>query len=970
MKTPPLIEPLEARIAPALTAASVSLGSLTGANGFSIHGAVDLDEAGTSVSAAGDVNGDGYDDVIVGARFANEGGSDRGAAYVIFGGEGGFPTTFDLTSLGERGYEIIGVADSDFTGQSVHAAGDVNGDGFDDLIVGAQYANEGGINRGVAYVIFGHAGLGPDVTLANLNGTDGFKLQGIADNDNAGRSVSAAGDVNHDGFDDILVGAPFAKEGGSGRGAAYVVFGRDVWNAAVSLGSLNGSNGFKIPGVADGQNMGNAVSSAGDVNGDGFDDILIGSFHAAGGGADRGAAYLIFGKHTGFTASFDVTTLNGTNGGVFNGVGDSDEAGASVNSAGDVNGDGYGDFVIGAPLSGGVNNVGSAYVVFGKSTPFAAANALGGLTGSNGFALIGTTKNTNTGTSVSGLGDLNGDGYGDLIVGADSVGGGTGAAYVVYGKASGFTQNFPLTTLDGLNGFSLTGIDLNDNAGRSVSGAGDVNHDGYADLIVGAPKAEAGGGSRGSAYVVFGGPSGTQVQPTISTDGKTATFTELDGDLVTVKITKGKLTSGQFDLLQPAGADGARFLQLFFGAAHQLSDVTITAKPTAAGGNGLVDLGLFKSDGFDLGTVKIGGNVESFVIGDGANATPAVKTLSVQSLGRSSLPAQDTDGPLAAGLNGKAGSLVVKGDVDGVYVTVGELSNLTIGGSLLGGLREYFGSIHSNANVGTVKIAHDVIGKGENTGAIVVAGKLKNLAIGGSILGGAGGHSGDIYVSNGLGAVTVGHDIVDGSIGGNKAIGKVTVGGSIRGTLPDKYSGITTQGPIGSVLVKGDIEGTTAAPVLLYGRGLDVAGSKTNLAIGAVTVLGSVSNAMILAGYDQDAVAVDGHSQIGKVTVGGDWTASSIAIGVKIGNAPDFLHYANADDALSAGGQSAAAARIASIVIKGAVHGTPGGNDHFGFVAHEIGALQIGAVKYKLTKGGGNDLLDLGATNDFSVREV
>ena len=165
------------------------------------------------------------------------------------------------------------------------AAGDVNGDGFGDLIVGGYGANEGGDNRGAAYVVFGKAGgFGMSVALSALNGSNGFKLSGIDDKDYAGFSVGAAGDVNGDGFGDLIVGADHADEGGTDRGAAYVVFGKAGGFGNLALSALDGTNGFKLPGVVDYDYLGTFVSAAGDVNGDGFGDLIVGAYTAAEGG--------------------------------------------------------------------------------------------------------------------------------------------------------------------------------------------------------------------------------------------------------------------------------------------------------------------------------------------------------------------------------------------------------------------------------------------------------------------------------------------------------------------------------------------------------------------------------------------------------------------------------------------------------------------------------------------------------------
>jgi hypothetical protein len=271
---------------------------LTDAN-VRIDGAAANEGAGVSVAAAGDVNGDGRDDVLVGAELvSNNGRLFSGSAYVVYGAAS--PVEVDLAALGARGFRIDGAAASDRAGWSVAAAGDVNGDGRDDVLVGAPFAsNNGRESSGSAYVVYGEQAADPaDVDLASLGGR-GFRIDGAPGDatggDHAGGSVAAAGDVNGDGRDDVLVGADSDGNNGPSSGSAYVVYGT-ANPVNVDLASL-GDRGFRIDGAAGGDRAGWSVAGVGDVNGDGRDDVVVGALNADNNGRmDSGSAYVVYGN--------------------------------------------------------------------------------------------------------------------------------------------------------------------------------------------------------------------------------------------------------------------------------------------------------------------------------------------------------------------------------------------------------------------------------------------------------------------------------------------------------------------------------------------------------------------------------------------------------------------------------------------------------------------------------------------------
>jgi hypothetical protein len=405
---------------------------------------------GHSVGTAGDVNGDGYADVIVGAYGYS---SFQGRVYVYYGGAGGLDATPAMTYTGET--------DSRF-GIPVGTAGDVNGDGYADVIIGAYTYNS---SQGRAYLYLGGAG--------GLGATSAVTYTGEAASNEFGRSVGTAGDVNGDGYSDIIVGADAYN---SYQGRVYVYLGgADGPGATPTVAPI---------GEAVSNHFGNAVGTAGDVNGDGYADVIIGAY---GYNYQQGRAYVYHGGAGGLSTTPAV---------VLTGQAASD-FGSAVGTAGDVNGDGYADVIIGA--YGYNSNQGRAYVYLGGA---------GGLSATPAVTLTGQATGNHFGWSVGTAGDVNGDGYADVIVGADGYNSNQGRAYVYHGGASGLGTTPAVT---------LTGEATSNHFGYSVGTAGDVNGDGYADVIVGAYGYNY---EQGRASVYLGGAGGLSTTPAVNYTGE------------------------------------------------------------------------------------------------------------------------------------------------------------------------------------------------------------------------------------------------------------------------------------------------------------------------------------------------------------------------------------------------------------------------------------------------------------------
>jgi Ca2+-binding RTX toxin-like protein len=489
--------------------AVIHLSTLTAAEGAVLPGVLTNGRAGHSVSTAGDLNGDGIDDFVVSAPYADYG--VNGAVYVVFGKTGNFNPLINLSTLdGTNGFRITSETNAVALGCHVDAAGDLNGDGVDDLIIGARRSSTAVNNGGAAYVVFGQTTpFAAELSVASLDGSNGFQIDGFQALGRLGDSVAGTGDINGDGFDDVAIGMAYGDSYGSGSGTTFVVFGTDQGHPAnLSAADLDGSNGFTIVGAQPGSRSGCSVAAAGDVNGDGWNDLLIGARLAAPGGVYRaGEAYLVYGDGDGFGSELHLAALTGATGMRMSGATAFNYAGSWVSGVGDINGDGLADFAVGA-VSVATSSAGAAYIVFGSDDGLPASLNLEALDGTNGFIVRGLSAGDLTGRASGPAGDLNGDGVDDLVLGARGTstnGAQSGSAYVIFGKTTAFAASFDLATLDGVVGFELRGVSFSDQAGWSVEGGGDFNNDGVEDLLVGAAFADPFGNSNaGAAYVIYG----------------------------------------------------------------------------------------------------------------------------------------------------------------------------------------------------------------------------------------------------------------------------------------------------------------------------------------------------------------------------------------------------------------------------------------------------------------------------------
>ncbi len=365
--------------------AAFDLSTLDGSNGFVLSGPVtDSARLGRGANGVGDLNNDGFDDIAIAAPSAPGGGQ----VFVLFGSSQGFPPTIDLTALdGADGFIIPNVSAEGFLGLDLGSAGDFNGDGIDDLIISDPSATANGVESGgKVYLVFGTSDTMFPATfdLDSIDGTNGITLTGSAFE--TGLAVSDAGDVNADGLHDILIGSPFSEAPAAAKGAeqpvagvSFVVFGsREPLAESLRLDTLDGSNGFQLVGAL-GDSVGGDVDLAGDVNGDGFSDLIIGADADSATDPATGRAFVVLGRPGSFPARLELAALSGRDGLVLAGIDTSDRAGNSVSAAGDINQDGVDDLLVGAQnaRSDTQQTAGEAYIVFGNAAPRARTNRVG-----------------------------------------------------------------------------------------------------------------------------------------------------------------------------------------------------------------------------------------------------------------------------------------------------------------------------------------------------------------------------------------------------------------------------------------------------------------------------------------------------------------------------------------------------------------------------------------------------------------
>jgi hypothetical protein len=507
---------------------SIDLGTLDGSNGITLQSATAGIKVGSAVTAIGDINADGFSDFAIAARDLNrnpvnqadvngdgiDDGTLNGAVFVIYGNSSAISNGFDVDTLdGSNGFAVLGAegtGDSSHVdtglGETISAAGDFNGDGIADLLIGSGDSTGVGQSSGRTYVIFGEAGrASATINLSNENDSQWVAFEGIAGSQSGDNLAS--GDFNSDGFSDIAIGAQGEN---SNTGAVYLIFGSPQYGpgSGAAFEDLSGINndlavGIRFEGQTAGDEFGKALAM-GNVYGDGGDALVIGSNMQ--GNGSSGGFYVVRNS----VAYVDGTTANAIPLGSGTQItGNSSTDAFSLDVVEDMNGDGYPDIVFGTADIGSDGTENAGWIVPGFSV--APSGTLTITDASlNSIELIGDFEGDNTGARLSAAGDFNGDGFGDLIIGAASANADTGKAYIVFGSASLAGPTIELGNMNAATGISLLGVAAGDQAGSlprgmAVSAAGDINGDGFDDLLIGAVDAtHPGGVASGNGYLVNG----------------------------------------------------------------------------------------------------------------------------------------------------------------------------------------------------------------------------------------------------------------------------------------------------------------------------------------------------------------------------------------------------------------------------------------------------------------------------------
>ncbi len=469
------------------------------------------DNFGMNLTNVGDLDKDGIDDIAVGARFDDDGGTDRGAIYFLYLNKNGSVKSFKKISHLSNNFNNA-LQNGDGFGFSLSSKFDLNGDGYQDIMVGASGVDDGGSGRGGVFILY-LDGNQDVISYSKISSTSGNFLGQLDNGDNFGNGVQIIEDLNKDGVVDVLVSAPYDDDGGTDKGAIWILY--LTKNGTVKAYNKMSALTQEIlkSNLENSDAMGYTVSMLNDIDKNGYQEILIGSMWDDDGGTDRGAVYILSladtckGDFCPKTKYFSKVSHSSGNFGT--GLDDDDRFGSGVNGIGDLDNDGVNEIAVCADSDDDGNaNTGAIWIMFMNS---------------NGTVKnkqkISSTQGNFTGTIYGGtyfgnrivpLGDLNNDGVEDIAVSNHfdgTVNTRAGCVWILFLNSNGTVKSHQKITT-GVGGFSPT-LQSDDRFGLGLENIGDFNGDGIVDIAVGAQEDKDGGSSKGAFYLLYLNTNGT-----------------------------------------------------------------------------------------------------------------------------------------------------------------------------------------------------------------------------------------------------------------------------------------------------------------------------------------------------------------------------------------------------------------------------------------------------------------------------